>query len=382
MAEAAFHSAGAILTIDLDALAANYRQLADRAAPAECACNIKADAYGIGIERAVVALTRAGARTFFVAQLSEARRAHAAAPGATVYVLNGLLPGTCDAYSDRIRPVLGSLPEVEHWAQHCSDRGGNLPAALHLDTGMNRLGLSPEEARQLARRTALFSTFTPCLLMTHFVGSEDRDSPLNARQIAVFEELRALFAGIPASVDNSSGLFLAHPRPNDLVRPGYALYGGNPTPGLPNPMRPVITLQARIVQLRHVAAGETVGYNGQWTAPNDRRIATLSIGYGDGYPRSAGWTGDAPRGMVIVAGVRCPIVGRISMDLISADVSAVPDPAVVPGDLAEIIGAHISIDDVGAWGGTIGYEVLTRLGQRYARHYIGTGADVVTETAG
>jgi alanine racemase len=365
----------ATLTIDLGALAANWRLLRDRAAPAECAAVVKADAYGIGIGPAVRAFRSAGCRTFFVAHPDEARRILADWPETVVYVLNGLLPGSASGYrSPAMRPVLGSAEEIRDWADLCERTGQRSPAAIHVDTGMNRLGLSPAEAIELSRE-GLFSRFEPTLLMSHLVSAEDPSDPVNARQLAAFAEIRAALPDLPASLANSSGLFLADRPTYDLTRPGYALYGGNPTPGRPNPMRPVVRLEARIVQVRDVRAGERVGYNGVWTAPSPRRLATLSVGYADGYPRAAGGGDDSlaagtARGAALVAGVLCPFVGRVSMDLIVLDVTEAPPAAATRGGTALLIGDGLDLDEVGRRAGTIGYEILTGLGRRYERRYV------------
>lgn len=365
--------AGALLTVDLGALVANWRKLKARAAPAECGAVVKADAYGTGLKQAVEALSAAGCRTFFVAHIGEAIAAREAAPLADIYVLNGLLPGTCGVFGGlNLRPVLGSLEEVAEWRAFCGIAGDSPGAALHVDTAMNRLGLSIEEAHELAREGG---SFRPDLLMTHLAAAEDRADDATGRQVSAFAGLRELFPGIPASIANSPGIFHPTVPGLDLVRPGYALYGGNPLPGEPNPMQPVVTLRARIIQLRKIGDGERVGYNGQWTARGPRRIATISTGYADGYPRAASLTdaklqAGTPAGAAIVAGVRCPFAGRVSMDLITLDVTDVPDHAIRRGDLVTLIGEGLDIDDVGARAGTIGYEVLTGLGARYAREYL------------
>ncbi len=367
--------AGGVLTIDLGALADNWRLIRDRARGAECAAVVKADAYGLGIERAVPALAKAGCRTFFVAHPGEARRVREVAPDAVIYVLNGLLPGTGAVHEAlALRPVLGSREEIAEWAAFCAERGRKLPAAIHVDTGMNRLGLAPEEAMAVAAENAL-AAFTPSLLMTHLVAGEEGDSPLNARQHAEFERIRAVFGAIPASFCNSSGAFLSGDVGHDLLRPGIALYGGNPTPARPNPMKPVVRLEARIIQVRSVPDGAGAGYNSRWTARGVRRLATISVGYADGYPRSASGTDDkraagVDAGVALVAGKRCPFAGTVSMDLIILDVTDVPQEAVRRGDLAVLIGDDLSVDEVAARAGTIGYEILTGLGPRYARIYL------------
>src|SRR3954467_2347889 len=305
--------AGGILTIDLAAIAANWRALRDRAAPAQCAAVIKADGYGCGIEQVASTLANAGCETFFVANLAQARRARAVAAGAMVYVLNGLLPGTAAAYADaNLRPVLGSIAELEEWSAFRAASGWRGEAALHFDTGMNRLGFPHEEAAQIAGRLGRDGGIA--LVMSHFACSEE-DHPLNAIQMERFRVVRAQFPEIAGSLSNSSGIFLGAEAHHDLVRPGVALYGANPTPGKPNPMRMVITLLGRIVRIRSVEQGATVGYSATWTATRPTRLAVVSVGYADGFMR-AGSASDTRQGAeAIVAGQCCPIAGRISMDL-------------------------------------------------------------------
>ncbi|MBV9633495.1 MAG: alanine racemase [Methylobacteriaceae bacterium] len=361
--------APAILTIDLDALVANWRALATRVAPAECSAVVKAEAYGTGLP-AVRALAKAGCRTFFVAHLAEGRQVRTVMPDATIYILGGLLPETEATHAHfALRPVLGSGEEIARWrrlAATCDP----CPAAIHIDTGMNRLGLSPDEARRLLISDDGLRGFPVALLMSHFVASEEPEAPINSHQIELFEELRALRPEIPASLANSSGIFLPQRPYFDLVRPGYALYGGNPTPGAPNPMRGIVKLQARILQCRTVEAGETVGYGATWTAPDRRRLATIGTGYADGFLRSGSPTDATAGGQAFIAGSHTPFVGRISMDLIVIDVTGVTTEAKA-GDLVELIGEHLPIDIVGRNAGSIGYEILTSLGRRYHRAYIG-----------
>ncbi|WP_262296883.1 alanine racemase [Microvirga sesbaniae] len=368
-------AAGGILHVDLDGLASNWRTLRDKAGGAETAAVVKANAYGIGIEQAVPALAGAGCRTFFVAHLSEAVRVRAVAPGAAVYVLNGLFSGTGPTYAEfDLRPVLGSFEEIEEWAGFCRAEGRKRKAAIHVDTGMNRLGLTVPQGLELKGRSEL-KDFDTSLLMSHFVSAEESANPLNRQQIEAFEAVRSSLPGIPASLPNSSGIFLPDRPGYDLVRPGYALYGGNPTPDRDNPMKPVVGLEARIVQLRWVEADQTVGYNGRWLALEKRRIATLSVGYADGYPRAAsarGKSGDELlAGMTLVAGRPCPFAGNVSMDLITVDVTDVPENEIRRGDTVTLIGGDLTVDEVGRRAGTIGYEILTGLGSRYARAYHG-----------
>ncbi len=351
---------GARLTIDLGAIVANWRRLGAEAPGTPCAAVLKADAYGCGLAAVAPALWRAGCRIIFVAHLAEGEAARAVLPEATVYVLNGLPPGAAPAFVRRnLRPVLGSLAEIEEWAALSQ---GLLPAALHVDTGMNRLGLSVPEALALAPDPRLKAAGID-LVMSHLVSAERPDEAINLRQIAEFADVRAAFPGIPASLANSSGIFLGEAAHHDLLRPGYALFGGNPRPGKPNPMRPVVRLEAEIVQLRDVEAGAGAGYNARWIAPGPRRLATLSVGYADGYPRSA-----RGRGRALVGGVSCPILGLISMDLIILDVTEAP--AARRGAPAVLIGDALDVDTVGQAAGTIGYEILTGLGSRYVRTYV------------
>ena len=369
-----------ILTIDLDALGANWRSLAARAAPAECAAAVKADAYGCGIGRAVPALARAGCRTFFVAHASEGRRARQAlvAQGfdGRIFVLNGFHPEVAPfgVYREHgLDAVIGSAEELKAWSEaRATDGGARREAALHVDTGMNRLGFSVEDARLLSQAELQAAGAT--LVMSHLVSAEDPEDPVNARQIAAFERARErALRAMPASLANSSGLFLPQAPRHDLVRPGYALYGGNPTPDQPNPMRAVVSLGARVLQLRAAPAGATVGYNGRWTAPRPTRLATLALGYADGVPIGGSGIGETRAAEVFVGGVPCPLVGRISMDLSIADVTHLPAGALHVGDLVEWLGPHVDVDALGKRCGTIGYEILVNLGRRHRRHYIGNG---------
>jgi alanine racemase len=358
----------AILTIDLGALAENWRRLARRANGAECAAVVKANGYGLGIEPAALALQAAGCGTFFVAHLSEGEILRRIAPEARIFILNGLAPAASKLFArSGLVPVLGSPPEIAEWADFCRRDGARHPAAIHIDTGMNRLGLGRHD---LPRAREAMLSFTPVLAMSHFVSAEDLWAPGNRRQIERFYEACGQLPPLPASLCNSSGMFLEEPPFLDLVRPGYALYGGNPTPGSENPMRRVVGLTASVLQVRDIPAGETAGYNGRWTAPSRRRLATINIGYADGFPRdgSQGEIGVE----VFAGGTYCPVVGRISMDLSIVDITEA-EP-LSRGDRVEILGPNISIDDLAAQAGAIGYEILTGLGKRYAREYRGAAA--------
>jgi alanine racemase len=360
------------LRIDLGALAGNWRELARRSAPGRCAAVVKANAYGIGLSEAAPAFWAAGARVFFVAHFSEGLAARRLLPAeAQIYVLNGLESGAdpADYARHRLAPVIGGEEELARWSSFADRRGRTSPCALHLDTGMNRLGFE-----SLARLQAAMETHGAAsgadLLVSHFVSAEIADDPINQAQIERFEAARAAFPNLPASLANSSGMFLSLRPIYELARPGYALYGGNPTPGRPNPMRPVVTLTAAIQQVRWIEAGMSCGYNAQWTARRPTRLATLLIGYADGLPRGAGATDARPGAEVAVAGRRCPLVGRVSMDLAIVDVTDLPEDAVRAGDRVEFFGGTIDLDDFAARSGTIGYHLLTSFGPRHQREYI------------
>jgi alanine racemase len=363
--------AGGVLTIDLGEIVDNWRSLARRTMPAECAAVIKADGYGCGIEPVAAALAKAGCKTFFVADLGEARRARAAASNATIYVLNGLLPNTGPAFAEiQARPVIGSMVELAEWDAFCAAQQWRGGAALHVDTGMNRLGISAEEAAALAPRVRS-GNHGITLLMSHLACSEIPEHPLNDRQIKLFQEVRVLYRGIPSSLANSSGIFLGAATHCDMVRPGAALFGVNPTPGRRNPMHAVVDLRARILQVRTVQRGETVGYDATWTARRASRIAIAAVGYADGYLRAASASDQTPGANAVVSGKLCPLAGRVSMDLLAIDVTDVPEGAVRHGDMATLIGDGITVDGLASSAGTIGYEVLTSLGRRYHRVYRG-----------
>lgn len=373
---AAWASATGVLTVDLDAIIANWRKLEKTAVPAECGAVIKADAYGCGIAPVARALAAAGCKTFFVATLDEARAARAAIPSVAIYVLNGFFQNCGDAYAKvDARPVIGDLSELAEWDVFCRRSGWAGGAAIHIDTGMNRLGLTVTEAQGIIPRINA-GDHGITLVMSHLACAEQLNHSLNARQLATFREIRSLFSGVPASLSNSSGVFLGPHFQFDLVRPGAALYGVNPTPEADNPMQPVVELKARIVQVRSIEKGESVGYGGIWTARRPTRLAIVSAGYADGYFR-AGGSNDGTRGAeAVVAGKRCPIAGRVSMDLMAIDVTDVEKNAVRRGHMVTLIGEGITVDELAYHFGTIGYEVLTSLGPRYARVYKGGAATV------
>ncbi len=362
--------AAAILTVDLGALVANWTQLRDRVAPAECSAVVKADAYGLGVAHAVPALRAAGCRTFFVAQFEEALAVRAVAPDVRVLSLGGLPPGSESAFLDSgVWPVLNHLGEIAAWRAFAKAQGRALPAAIHLDTGMNRLGLGPDELDALADHPEWLDGIDLKYWMTHLACADDVESPMSAQQLGRFRTALARLPAAPASFTNSSGIFHGPSFHFDLARPGCALYGVNPTPHTANPMQGVIRLDARILQVRRIDAPMTVGYSAAHRVDGPTTIATIGVGYADGYLRAL-----SGRGHVYADGIAAPIVGRVSMDLITVDVTGLPDHAIQPGGLLELIGPSRPVDTVAAEAGTIGYEVLTSLGPRYHRVYRDAGS--------
>jgi alanine racemase len=352
----------ALLKIDLDALARNYGQLRERAAPAECAAVVKADAYGLGMVPVARRLLREGCRRFFVATLGEAAELRALAPDAEIYVFEGAVLGSVDELMAlRAVPVLSSLEQVERWRGHGR-------ALLHIDTGMTRLGLSAADVRVFAKRRDLLEGVELTYVITHLACADEPEHPQNRAQIESFDELRALLPPARTSIGNSAGLFLDAAHRGDLVRPGIALYGGNPFTERPNPMAPVVTFLAPILQIREITEPVTVGYGATYVAAPPARLAVVGAGYADGYPR-----GLSNRGTAALRGVRVPVVGRVSMDLLCVDISALPRDGVGVGDLVELIGPTVGVDEVAAAAGTISYEILTGLGRRPVREYVEEG---------
>ncbi|MDP3075755.1 alanine racemase [Bradyrhizobium sp.] len=380
---AALATATATLTVDLDAVIANWRKLEKTAVPAECAGVVKANAYGCGAEQVARALSGAGCKTFFVATLDEAAVVRAAVPAtAAIYVLDGFFQNSGEAYARiNARPVIGDLNELAEWDVFCRRTGWAGGAAIHIDTGMNRLGLTIAEAQGIIPRINA-GDHGITLVMSHLACAETLNHPLNAKQLATFREIASLFSGVPASLSNSSGCFLGAAFQFDLVRPGCALYGINPTPEADNPMQPVVEVKARIVQIRNIEKGDSVGYGGTWSARRPTRLAIVASGYADGYFR-AGSSNDGTRGAeVIVAGKRCAVAGRISMDLMAIDVTDLDKSAVRRGHMVTLIGEGITVDELAHHFGTIGYEVLTSLGSRYARIYKGGAAEPTAKASG
>ncbi len=374
-----------VLTVDIGAVTHNYRLLAGRTSPALCGVAVKADAYGLGAAMIAPHLTRAGCGHFFVATVDEGLALRPLVPGARVYLLNGLPPGSeRDVQGNELIPVLNSMAEIERWRS--ATRGRGSPVGLQFDTGLNRLGLSPDEALRLIADPHLIDGLDLAIVMSHLACADDPEHPQNRQQLRRFREIKDSLRLPPRQVPSSLGpsslgpartlfslaasssIFLGADYHFDLARPGAALYGINPVMGAENPLRQAIRLQAKVLQLRDVDLNMSVGYGASHQFRGPSVLATIGIGYADGFFRSLG-----NRGAVFVDGRRAPIVGRVSMDLITIDVGHLPRESVRPGMNVDIIGPHQTIDQLAQDAGTIGYEILTNLGSRFQRRFVGTG---------
>jgi len=368
--------AGARLTIDLDALVANWRDLSERSRPAKCAAVVKADAYGLGVEHVVPVLMKAGCETFFVALPEEGVAVRRIAPKADIFILNGVhAQSAATMVEASLIPVLSSIEQIELWARFCRERWLHAPCAIGVDTGMNRLGLTVEEALAFRARNIAEHLVSPVLVMSHLACGDAPDHPLNKQQRESFQRVAAVFDDIDSSLANSAGIFLGDDFLFDVTRPGIALYGGRASGTGENPVRPVVSLHARIAQVRQVPKGETVSYGATQTLARDSRIATVSVGYADGYPRAGSGAGVPLREAVtdgqsgFIDGRHVPLVGRITMDLTLFDVTDVDEESLAEGWI-ELIGPNIPLDEAAQVAGTIGYELLTSLGKRYERRYL------------
>ncbi len=354
--------------VDLDALAANFRALARLAAPAECAATVKADAYGLGLAAVTDRLWAEGCRSFFVANAQEGLALRELLPEALVYVFNGVRADEASSLvRARIRPVLNSAEQVVVWRAQAAQGGSPLPCALHLDTGMNRLGLASEDWQALLAASDWDEGLDVRLLMTHLACAHRDGDPLTQQQVTLFGQLRAALPRVPTSIGNSAGTLLGPATRGDLVRPGIALYGANPFAAPQHPMREVVRVHGRVLQVRTVGAQGSVGYGGAYTAAPGARLATIGVGYADGYRRELG-----NRAHAAAAGVRVPVVGRVSMDLLTLDVSGVPAGELLADDAVTLIGGEVPIEEVARAAQTIPYELLTGLGPRLPRRYLST----------
>lgn len=360
------HGSG-LLTINLDAVAENYRMLRDTVSPATCGACVKADCYGLGLEQVAPVLAAEGCADFFVSFLEGGVRLRQLLPEVRIHVFTGLSSGAPSVFEDyRLIPTLNSLGDIEAWRSYCHARERQLPCDIHIDTGMLRLGLPPDELEKIAADGKLVEGLAVNSVMSHLVCAENTANPKTAEQLMLFRQARNVLPMGRASLANSSGIFRGADYHCDMVRPGAALYGINPVPGNPSPVSQVIRLQGKILQVRSVDTPQTVGYGATHQITEPGRVATVGVGYADGYLRAASGSGTA-----YIDDIPVPVVGRVSMDMITLDVSAVPELNCQPGMAVDLIGHHHDVDDLAAQSGTIGYELLTSLGNRYHRIYTG-----------
>lgn len=358
------------LAIDLGALAANWQSLRELSGNARCGAAVKADGYGIGAIEAASRLAREGCRDFFVADANEGASLRPHLPDVRIHVLNGVFDGSfAQILAHDLVPVINSTEQAAFWMENADGR----PYALHIDTGMNRLGLTPEQATEYAQSNAR----APALLMSHLACADEPDHPLNARQIEMFEALKACFPGVEASLANSAGIHLGKAAHHDLTRPGISLYGGNPVAIASRTMRPVVTAETRVLQIRQAKAGQPVSYGAAHVLSRDSRIAVCGIGYADGFLRAGSGAGvplrsATPNGAQgAINGKRVPVIGKITMDLTMFDVTDLGEDEVSTNSWLELFGPTIPLEEAAHAAGTISYEMLTSLGRRYARRFVG-----------
>ena len=364
----------AILEIDLGAVSSNWRKLRQIVGPrVETGAVIKADAYGLGAAQVGPALAKAGCKLFFVATLDEGLALRKILPKSQIAVFEGLLPGAAgDFAKGKLVPVLNELSQIAAWrkfGQKFPGARGNLPAIIHLDTGMARLGLSRGDWMKLAAEPSLLKGFKLAAILSHLACADEPEHRKNPEQLAIFRDALSRLPNAPASLASSSAIYLGRDYHFQIVRPGAALYGINPLPGQANPMTPAVGLKAKILQVRDVDAGETVGYGAAHRVKRSSRVATIAVGYADGWLRSG-----SDHGSAAISGRRVPVIGRISMDLLTLDVTGIDPRFARAGAYADLLDKSYDVDQAAGAAGTIGYEFLTLLGKRYARVYRGGGA--------
>ena len=365
---------GGRLTVDLGAIIRTWQALDKVSAGALTGAAVKADGYGVGIVAASKALFAAGARFFFVATPDEGIAVRAALPEAYIFVLNGLHPGAAALYvAERLMPVLNSLPMLEEWMVACLGRNEALPAALHFDTGMNRLGFRLNET-SVVKRMCDEVGYASQMIMSHLACADQPQHEKNRTQLALFASVISQFPGIPASLANSAATMTSRDMHFQMVRPGIALYGGRAVNGRRNPMVPAVRLEVPILQVREGKTGESVGYGATYTLARDSRIAVIGIGYADGFLRSLSGSNQHQGGRAYVRGRIVPVIGRVSMDMCELDITDLGNDIPLPGEMVEVLGEHVSVDDQADGGNTIGYEILTSLKGRYSRTYVDSGA--------
>jgi len=361
------------LTIDLAALAENWQFLSAKSPDAETSAVVKANAYGLGIEQAVPTLAEAGCNTFFVAMVEEGVRVRKCLPDARIFILNGIFADTIAAAVEHdLAPVLSTYEQISIWSAMADGK----PCAIHVDTGMNRLGLSLEEANELCEKKEMLTKLGATTLMSHFACADEPENELNSVQLKNFQEIGSRFSNLEQSLANSAAILSVPETHFDLTRPGVAMYGGEAVNDLPNPMKPVVTAEARILQIRNAHKGDCVGYGAAHVLKRDSKIAICSAGYADGYHRATSGCGvplrdaNAKGGFGQLGDQKVPVIGRVSMDLTAFDVTDIPENDLKNANWIELFGPNILIDDAARACGTIGYELLTGLGSRYQREYV------------
>lgn len=358
------------LTVDLGALVKNYKALDMISTGSLTGAVVKANAYGTGMLPVATALQNAGAKFFFVATPEEAITLRGELKNIHIFVFNGLYPNAAEIYAHHsIMPVLNSLSMLEEWLAFCLSKNQAYPAALHFDTGMGRLGFRMSDVGRVKNMLEKVG-FAPQMIMSHFACADHPSHEKNRTQLAFFQSLIGNFPNIPASIANSAGLMNGKENHFQLVRPGIALYGGRAVNGRKNPMSPVVKLEAPILQIIECKTNETIGYGATYTLNRDSQIAILALGYADGFLRSLSGTNRRHGGRVIINNKILPVIGRVSMDLIAVDVTDLYGKLPNPGDMVEILGKSLTVDDQADLAGTIGYEILTSLKGRYKHCYI------------
>lgn len=372
MAISTTHKCAGKLTIDLGALRKNYALCKEKTGiQCEVAAAVKANGYGLGAVEVVKALKQEGADLFFVATLDEALdlRKNFPDPETRIAVLNGLLPDTEDIFDfQNLTPVLNSPECIERWSNYSKRTRPYLKSILHIDTGMRRLGLSTDEALYFQDRAGELSQILDIdYVMSHFACADENGHRLNEEQFEKFQNASSPFLSSKKSLANSAGIFRDEKYHFDMVRPGMCLYGLNPAPEFKNPMHDVVKLEVPVLQIRKALKSESVGYGASYVPEKDEILATVQLGYADGFLRHL-----SNKGKLYWHGHACPVVGRVSMDLTIISLENVPEN-IRPkqGDFIEVLGHNQSADDLADAAGTIGYEILTNLGRRYSRTYIG-----------
>lgn len=355
-----------LITIDLDAIEANYRYYSEQIHPSQIAAVVKADAYGLGVRKIAPALKRAGCQQFFTATHREGATLRNLLPDAEIFIFESVTQRSVPVFlQHQLTPVLITPAGSALWANQARELGRRLPAIVHIDTGMTRLGFTGQDLQALLDQHETLSWLDIRYVMTHFACADEPDSSMTRNQLERFDTLRQMLPSAPTSTGNSAGSLLGPEFPGDMARLGIALFGGNPYRHRSLPLTPALRVQSRILQVSEISDGTTVGYGATYSAGGNRKIATVGIGYADGYPWSLG-----NRGIASVEGHRVPVVGRISMDMVALDVTGVPNGLLKAGQWVDLIGPHVSLEEVAELAGTINYELLARLSQRARRKYI------------